>query len=61
MTGLEPKQINNWFINERKRHWKPSQDMRFALIDGVSSGGNGGGGDGGGGGTLHFDTGTFGP
>lgn len=35
--------------------------MRFALIDGVSSGGNGGGGDGGGGGTLHFDTGTFGP
>lgn len=57
MTGLEPKQINNWFINERKRHWKPSQDMRFALIDGVSGGGGGGGG----GGTLHFDTGTFGP
>ncbi|XP_024535927.1 uncharacterized protein LOC112348098 [Selaginella moellendorffii] len=20
-TGLEPKQINNWFINQRKRHW----------------------------------------
>ncbi|XP_057764970.1 homeobox protein SBH1-like [Salvia miltiorrhiza] len=23
-TGLEQKQINNWFINQRKRHWKPS-------------------------------------
>ncbi|XP_062212038.1 homeobox protein knotted-1-like 4 [Phragmites australis] len=22
-TGLDAKQINNWFINQRKRHWKP--------------------------------------
>ncbi|KAL6894493.1 hypothetical protein ACP4OV_008591 [Aristida adscensionis] len=22
-TGLDSKQINNWFINQRKRHWKP--------------------------------------
>ncbi|CAL0320941.1 unnamed protein product [Lupinus luteus] len=36
MTGLEQKQINNWFINQRKRHWKPSEDMRFAIMEGVS-------------------------
>ncbi|KAK4786611.1 hypothetical protein SAY86_010444 [Trapa natans] len=36
-TGLDQKQINNWFINQRKRHWKPSEDMRFALMEGVSS------------------------
>lgn len=36
-TGLEQKQINNWFINQRKRHWKPSDDMRFALIEGVNN------------------------
>ncbi|KAJ1294210.1 hypothetical protein BS78_01G128400 [Paspalum vaginatum] len=23
-TGLDAKQINNWFINQRKRHWKPA-------------------------------------
>ncbi|KAE9599080.1 putative transcription factor Homeodomain-TALE-KNOX family [Lupinus albus] len=28
-TGLDQKQINNWFINQRKRHWKPSDDMPF--------------------------------
>nr|XP_018682794.1 PREDICTED: homeobox protein rough sheath 1 isoform X1 [Musa acuminata subsp. malaccensis] len=33
-TGLDQKQINNWFINQRKRHWKPSADMQFALMDG---------------------------
>ncbi|KAI6692349.1 hypothetical protein NL676_020059 [Syzygium grande] len=38
VTGLDQKQINNWFINQRKRHWKPSEDMRFALMEGVSSG-----------------------
>ncbi|XP_071932458.1 homeobox protein knotted-1-like 1 isoform X3 [Coffea arabica] len=37
-TGLDQKQINNWFINQRKRHWKPSEDMRFALMQGVSAG-----------------------
>ncbi|PSS00221.1 Homeobox protein knotted-1-like [Actinidia chinensis var. chinensis] len=36
ITGLGQKQINNWFINQRKRHWKPSEDMRFALMEGVS-------------------------
>ncbi|KAB1202105.1 Homeobox protein knotted-1-like 1 [Morella rubra] len=36
-TGLDQKQINNWFINQRKRHWKPTEDMRLALMEGVSS------------------------
>nr|AAW62517.1 KNOTTED1-like protein [Selaginella kraussiana] len=26
-TGLDQKQINNWFINQRKRHWKPSDEL----------------------------------
>ncbi|KAB5529151.1 hypothetical protein DKX38_019232 [Salix brachista] len=34
-SGLDQKQINNWFINQRKRHWKPSKDMRFALMESV--------------------------
>ncbi|KAK4739383.1 hypothetical protein R3W88_003080 [Solanum pinnatisectum] len=38
MTGLDQKQINNWFINQRKRHWQPSEDMKFALMEGVSAG-----------------------
>ncbi|KAJ1283488.1 hypothetical protein BS78_03G132200 [Paspalum vaginatum] len=54
MTGLDPKQINNWFINQRKRHWKPSEDMRFALMEGVAGGSSGTT-------TLYFDTGTIGP
>ncbi|OAY68999.1 homeobox protein rough sheath 1-like isoform X2 [Ananas comosus] len=33
-TGLDQKQINNWFINQRKRHWKPSEDMQFVVMDG---------------------------
>nr|POF10325.1 homeobox protein sbh1 [Quercus suber] len=32
-TGLDLKQINNWFINQRKRHWKPSEDMQFVVMD----------------------------
>ncbi|KAK1274625.1 Homeobox protein SBH1 [Acorus gramineus] len=32
-TGLDQKQINNWFINQRKRHWKPSEDMPFVMMD----------------------------
>nr|AKC35109.1 shoot-meristemless-like 1 protein [Primula vulgaris] len=32
-TGLDSKQINNWFINQRKRHWKPSEDMQFVVMD----------------------------
>ncbi|GAV58346.1 ELK domain-containing protein/KNOX1 domain-containing protein/KNOX2 domain-containing protein/Homeobox_KN domain-containing protein [Cephalotus follicularis] len=34
-TGLEQKQISNWFINQRKRHWKPSENMQFALMNGL--------------------------
>lgn len=34
-TGLDQKQINNWFINQRKRHWKPSENMQFAVMDSV--------------------------
>lgn len=43
MTGLDQKQINNWFINQRKRHWKPSEDMRFSIMDGLSGSANIGG------------------
>ncbi|KAH7331682.1 hypothetical protein KP509_20G046300 [Ceratopteris richardii] len=32
-TGLDQKQINNWFINQRKRHWKPSEDMQYVMMD----------------------------
>ncbi|KAK1268105.1 Homeobox protein SBH1 [Acorus gramineus] len=32
-TGLDQKQINNWFINQRKRHWKPSEDMPFVMME----------------------------
>eukprot|EP00850_Spirogloea_muscicola_P019276 SM000187S03893 [mRNA] locus=s187:203497:205818:- [translate_table: standard] len=33
LTALDPKQINNWFINQRKRHWHNAE----------GEGGNGGG------------------
>ncbi|XWS18164.1 hypothetical protein CRYUN_Cryun32bG0018700 [Craigia yunnanensis] len=36
-TGLDQKQINNWFINQRKRHWKPSEDMQFVVMDATHS------------------------
>ncbi|KAK7283221.1 hypothetical protein RIF29_12601 [Crotalaria pallida] len=32
-TGLDQKQINNWFINQRKRHWQPSEDMQFMVME----------------------------
>lgn len=35
-TGLDQKQINNWFINQRKRHWKPSDDMQLVVMDAAS-------------------------
>ncbi|KAG5522136.1 hypothetical protein RHGRI_034354 [Rhododendron griersonianum] len=35
-TGLDQKQINNWFINQRKRHWKPSENMRLAVMGNIS-------------------------
>jgi homeobox protein Meis2 len=36
-TGLDLKQINNWFINQRKRHWKPSEEMHHLMMDGYHS------------------------
>ncbi|RCV40679.1 hypothetical protein SEVIR_9G073300v4 [Setaria viridis] len=39
-TGLDQKQINNWFINQRKRHWKPtSEDMPFAMMEAAAAAG----------------------
>ncbi|KAI4328202.1 hypothetical protein L6164_020576 [Bauhinia variegata] len=35
-TGLDQKQINNWFINQRKRHWKPSENMQFSMMDSLT-------------------------
>ncbi|KAM0878272.1 hypothetical protein ACQ4PT_034985 [Festuca glaucescens] len=35
-TGLDQKQINNWFINQRKRHWKPAaEDLPYSMVDGA--------------------------
>ncbi|XP_038878657.1 homeobox protein knotted-1-like 6 [Benincasa hispida] len=31
-TGLNQKQINNWFINQRKRHWKASENMQYFAV-----------------------------
>nr|GLL32728.1 PKn1 [Ipomoea trifida] len=36
LTGLDQKQINNWFINQRKRHWKPSEHMQLAVMDNLA-------------------------
>ncbi|CAL0305102.1 unnamed protein product [Lupinus luteus] len=30
-TSLDQKQVNNWFINQRKRHWKPTKEMQTIL------------------------------
>ncbi|KAK7407238.1 hypothetical protein VNO78_08974 [Psophocarpus tetragonolobus] len=35
-TGLDQKQINNWFINQRKRHWKPSENMQFSMMENLN-------------------------
>ncbi|MED6120454.1 hypothetical protein PIB30_020958 [Stylosanthes scabra] len=35
-TGLDTKQINNWFINQRKRHWKPIEELETTIVlDGI--------------------------
>lgn len=39
ISGLDQKQINNWFINQRKRHWKPTEDVRFTIMGRVSDSG----------------------
>ncbi|URE34627.1 homeobox protein [Musa troglodytarum] len=36
-TGLDMKQINNWYINQRKRHWKPWEEMQFVVMDGFQA------------------------
>lgn len=36
-TGLDQKQINNWFINQRKRHWNPPEEPYFAAMDGAQA------------------------
>ncbi|KAK4424538.1 Homeobox protein knotted-1-like 1 [Sesamum alatum] len=36
VTGLDQKQINNWFVNQRKRHWRPLDDSRFSVMDGAN-------------------------
>lgn len=38
-TGLDQRQINNWFINQRKRHWKPCESMQFSMMDNLTGGG----------------------
>ncbi|CAN6550750.1 homeobox protein knotted-1-like 6 [Malus sylvestris] len=35
-TGLDQRQINNWFINQRKRHWRPSENMQFEVMDNLT-------------------------
>ncbi|XP_042049315.1 homeobox protein knotted-1-like 6 [Salvia splendens] len=35
-TGLDQKQINNWFINQRKRHWKSPHNM-LAVADRITT------------------------
>ncbi|KAJ7953583.1 Knotted-1 homeobox protein [Quillaja saponaria] len=35
-TGLDQKQINNWFINQRKRHWKPTENTQFSVMDNLT-------------------------
>ncbi|KAL5217622.1 hypothetical protein ABZP36_018306 [Zizania latifolia] len=39
-TGLDAKQINNWFINQRKRHWKPTPPaMEYRSLQPANYGG----------------------
>ncbi|KAL3654032.1 Homeobox protein knotted-1-like [Castilleja foliolosa] len=32
-TGLDQKQINNWFINQRKRHWRSPVNTQLVVND----------------------------
>nr|AEX56217.1 knotted-like 2 protein [Dactylorhiza fuchsii] len=38
LTRLDQKQINNWFINQRKRHWNPPEDAQLAFVEGLGGG-----------------------
>ncbi|KAJ7532794.1 hypothetical protein O6H91_13G020400 [Diphasiastrum complanatum] len=40
-TGLGQKQINNWFINQRKRHWKPTEEHSMLIIHPSQGGSDG--------------------
>ncbi|XP_040378656.1 homeobox protein knotted-1-like 8 [Oryza brachyantha] len=42
-TGLDQKQINNWFINQRKRHWKPTPAAGAAAFPAMEAARPGGG------------------
>ncbi|EEE60008.1 hypothetical protein OsJ_12750 [Oryza sativa Japonica Group] len=48
-TGLDQKQISNWFINQRKRHWKPTPvaGMTFPTVEAAGGGFRHSGHDGG--------------
>ena len=37
-TGLDQKQINNWFINQRKRHWKPTPPAMDSRLQHINAG-----------------------
>ena len=37
-TGIELKQLTNWFVNNRKRFWKPRVEARLQQHEGSSSG-----------------------
>ncbi|XP_027337487.1 homeobox protein knotted-1-like 6 [Abrus precatorius] len=34
-TGLDQKQVNNWFVNQRKRHWKSTEEMQAIILNGL--------------------------
>jgi hypothetical protein len=34
-TGIELKQLTNWFVNNRKRYWKPRVEAKLTAVDGT--------------------------
>ncbi|KAF7047215.1 hypothetical protein CFC21_056163 [Triticum aestivum] len=37
-TGLDTRQINNWFISQRKRHWKPTPPAMDSRLQHINAG-----------------------
>ncbi|KAF7051986.1 hypothetical protein CFC21_060157 [Triticum aestivum] len=37
-TGLDTRQINNWFINQRKRHWRPAPPAMGSRLQHIDAG-----------------------